>query len=196
MGNIIKFPNRNDRVKDVKQGSNPTSYQNLAVLGLGAVFLFAFILNISFQNRSAKNRELANYDANTESTNLNEYILESLNASDSNTEVVYSRKPTSEDKLIFETLMGSYDVLSSNGKISKIILKPGYKALNQSALPNVLSQYRKAVGMDQLDFKLVSQDVDRQNYKYDLLSKGASVGDMHVDLNADHQIISILSNFK
>lgn len=196
MGNIIKFPNRNDRVKDVKQGSNPTSYQNLAVLGLGAVFLFAFILNISFQNRSAKNRELANYDANTESTNLNEYILESLNASDSNTEVVYSRKPTSEDKLIFETLMGSYDVLSSNGKISKIILKPGYKALNQSALPNVLSQYRKAVGMDQLDFKLASQDVDRQNYKYDLLSKGASVGDMHVDLNADHQIISIQSNFK
>lgn len=196
MGNIIKFPNPNDRIKDVTKESKPTSYQNLAVLGLGAVFLFAFVLNISFQNRSSKNRELANFDNTSESTNLNEYILKSLNSTDANTEIVFSRKPTSEDKLIFETLLGSYDVLRSKGKISEITLKPGYKALNQSALPDVFAQYRKAVGMDQLDFKLVSEDTVRQNYKYDLLSKGERVGDMDVNLNADHQLISIQSRFK
>lgn len=196
MGKIIKFPNQNDKVKDVKKGSPSNSYQGLAILGLGSIFLFALILNISFQNKEEKTRDLANFSDVDDSSNLNEYILKSLNSSEGKMEIVYSRKPSSEDKLVFEILLGSYDILKTDGRISSITLKPGYKALKKTALPNVLSQYRKALGIDQLDYKLVSEDVHKQNLKYDLISQGAVIGDMSISLNADYQILSIDSHFK
>lgn len=201
MGDIIKFPKSNAKIKTVKNRLRSLNYHNYAILGLGVTFLFALGLNISFQNLNGKNRDLANYNGGTDSLGLDDYILKSLNSSDNNTEIVFSKKPDQEDKLIFETLVGSYDTVKVDGRIAQIYLKPGYDALKISMLPMFLTQYRKAIGMEQLDFRLTSQrgaasekETD-QSLSYELLTGDSIVGHLSVKLDENNQIISMHSKF-
>jgi hypothetical protein len=197
MGKIIKFPRRNDRVEGVKYGFNSLSFQNYAFIGLAAVFIFALILNISFQGKNNQTRELANYNTIADNAKLDDYILQSLNTSDASTEIVFSKKPDQEDKFIFETLLGSYDVIKTNGKISSMVLKPGYNPLSSSMLPKILTQYRRALDIGQMDFKLKeNQIVDKTLFTYDLISSGKSIGAMTVGINEAGEILSIQSRFK
>lgn len=195
---IIKFPDQSDKVKSVRKVLNPNSYKNYAILGLGAVFLFALVLNISFQNQNTKSRELANFQGAMDESKLDDYILKSLNSSDSGTEIVFSKKPNQEDKLIFETLLGSYDIVKVNDRIAQIYLKPGYTSLKASMLPSVLAQYRKALGLEDLEYQLQENPGDNKKgtYQYSLVSKGQPIGSLKVTLDESSQIVSLNTKFK
>ncbi len=206
MGNIIKFPKRDDKVKSVKKVSLPIFFQNInksffqkhAFLSLSVLFLFSVILNISFQARTEKTRGLANFENETDGNNLNNYILKSLSSSDNDMEIVFSKKPSQEDRLIFETLVGSYDVIKENQRITSIKIKPGFNALKSSMLASVLTQYRRALGIDELSFKMIGDQKLNFNheYKYELLSNNVVIGDMSVSLNQQNEITALSTKFK
>ncbi len=198
MGKIINFPKQSDKVKVVKINFSPAFYKNGALLGLGVIFLFALVLNFSLQDQNTQNRELANYQGANDEATLDDYILKSLNSSDSDTEIVFSKKPDQEDKLIFDTLLGSYNVIKVNNKIAQIHLKPGYTPLKLLKLPIVLSQYRKATQMENLEFQLQtnSDQMAKDNYVYDLISKGQIIGSLIVTVDQDRQILSLNTNYK
>lgn len=195
MGNVIKFPEGNAKVKNVRGRLNPTFFKNAAILGLGVLFLFALAINFTFQDQRTNSRDLANFQDGFDGSRLDDYILKSLNSSDTGTEIVYSRKPNQEDKLIFETLMGSYDIIKVNDRIAQIYLKPGYSSLKATSLPSVLSQYRKAIGFENIEYKLQNPNSENRVYSYDLLSQGKSIGVLKVTLDEDNQIVSLNSKF-
>lgn len=197
MGKIIKFPDQSDKVESVKKESLLSGYQNYIIIGLCVVFVFAVVLNISFQNQNSQSRKLANYESQISGAKLDDYILKSLNSSDQKTEIVFSTKANQEDRFIFETLLGNYDVIKVKGKITQAYLKAGYKALSAFELPNILSQYRRTLGVNSLEFQLKEKADQKSNvFNYTLISKGDEIGDLKVTLSDDKKIISIDTKFK
>ena len=115
--------------------------------------------------------------ANVESSqdrNLDEYILESLMSSNSGNEVNFSSAPNQEDKFLFETLMGNYNIEKTEGKINSLSLKPGFKPLPKTELAQFLMQYKRSLGLDKVTFKLSSKSSEL--LKYNILSEGKVLG--------------------
>ncbi len=197
MGKIIKFPSRDDKLEDVKAFSPLSFFKKYAFQSLAILFVFSVVLNVSYQSRSNRVRDLATVDSESDGNNLNEYILKSLSSSENNMEIVFSKKPDQEDKLIFETLVGSYDVQKENGRISSIRLKSGYEPLKSNMLASVLTQYRRALGISKLNFKMLKEEKQNtdQLYNYELVSEQKALGQMSIKVNANNEIISIDTTF-
>ena len=93
MGEIIKFPNSKDKNSDEKNSEKiPNYFHGLAVTGLVALFLFALVINLNLQNRKQKSRNIASIPDSSENSNLDQYILESLTASNKNLELIFAKK--------------------------------------------------------------------------------------------------------
>ncbi len=197
MAKIIKFPDQSDKVEDVKKSSHVNSYQNYVIVGLGVVFFFAVALNISFQNQSSQIRKLANYETQISEAKLDDYILKTLNASESKTEIIFSKEVNQEDKFVFETLLGNYDIVKIDGKIAQIHLKAGYEALTLTRLPRLLSEYRRALEIKELKFQLSEEaDTNTDNLEYQLTTKGSEIGRLKIKIDTNKNIISVNSVFK
>jgi hypothetical protein len=194
MGNLIQFPKRNDKIKGVKTLTSSVSVPLYVVIGLVGLFVFSIVFNVSVKSKASKTRDLANYGSSNSAVNIDDYILKSLRSSDESIEVVYSKKLTIEDKFVFETLMGSYDVLKTNGKITSVELKSGYKSLSSKLLPQVLEQFSLASGFKSTSYKLINQD--KSLLKYSLIEKDTPLAEVSILIGESSDIISIKTTYK
>lgn len=198
MGKIIKFPSRDDKVDGVKVFDPLNFFKKYAFLSLAILFVFSVVLNVTYQSRNGQARDVANIESSGDVNNLNDYILKSLSSSENNMEIVFSKKPNQEDKLIFETLVGSYDVQKSNGRISSIRLKSGYEPLKSNMLASVLTQYRRTLGISKLNFKMLKEEKLNAElfYSYELVSEQKTLGQMTITVNSNNEIVSIDTTFQ
>lgn len=168
-----------------------------SVLILTVLFVFSLVLNFSFQYGNSKSRDLANVVSSSSDNNLDQYILKSLSSSDEDMEVIFSKKPNQEDKFIFETLVGNYDVNKNKGKISSIRLKSGNKALKSDMLATLLAEYRKTLNIPKANFEIQDQKSNSSagTYKYNIKNNESILGQMTVEINSDQEIVSVLTVF-
>lgn len=192
MGKIIKFPNRGDKIESVKDKRTSQLKNNIFYSSLLVLFLFALVLNLNFRNTKTNSRDLANVES-SQDRNLDEYILESLMSSNSGNEVIFSSAPNQEDKFLFETLMGNYNIEKTEGKINSLSLKPGFKPLPKTELAQFLMQYKRSLGLDKVTFKLSSKSSEL--LKYNILSEGRELGQIKVGLDNKNGIEFLKTDF-
>ena len=199
MGEIIKFPNPKDKNSDEKNSEKiPNYFHGIAVTGLVALFLFALVINLNLQNRKQKSRNIASIPDSSENSNLDQYILESLTASNKNLELIFAKKPTYEDRLVFGTLVGNYNIEKKNDRVISIHVKKGLKGLSTSKLPILLSQYKQTLGLKALKFKLISQSLEKNSNKltYSLSVKDKKVGSLSLNVTPENKILGFTTEFQ
>lgn len=195
MANIIRFPEKNDKMQTVKKANQKA----LLYLSLASVLLFAMVLNLSYQSKLSKERDVANI-TNIDGrvldqgvSNLNGWVLTHLNSSNQRNEIVFSEKPSAEEQLVFESLIGRYSITKNKDFITELHIKEGSEPVLLSQLPKLLNQYRQANGVENIEFRLVKQG--HNEHIYEMYSADKKIGDVQLKVSKDNELISLTSSW-
>lgn len=195
MAKVIRFPEKGDKINAVKTANQKA----LLFLSLASVLLFAAILNLSYQSKLSKERDVANIGDVEDRiigqgvSNLNGWVLTHLNSSNQRNEIVFSEKPSAEEQLVFASLIGRYSITKKKEFITELHLKDGAEPVPLSHLPKLLNQYRQANGVENIEFRLVKQD--QNEHSYEMYSEDKKIGDVHLKISKNNELLSLSSNW-
>lgn len=195
MAKVIRFPEKNDKIHSVKKANQKA----LLYISLASVLLFVVILNLSYQSKVNKERDVANVGNvegrlyNQSVSNLNGWVLTQLNSSNQHNEIVFSEKPSAEEQLVFASLIGRYDITKKKDLITELNLKSGAEPVALTHLPKLLNQYRQANGVENIEFRLVKQSATE--HTYEMYSANKKIGDLQLTISKDNELISLTSSW-
>lgn len=197
MAKIIRFPEKNDKIQAVKK----TNQKVLLFISLASVLLFAVVLNFSYQSKMRLDRDVANVSMNKLQdsmasdtvSNLNSWVLTSLNSSSQKNEIVFAEKPSAEEQLVYASLIGRYDITKTKDLITELNLKSGSQPVNMTQLPKLLNQYRQANGLENVEYKLIKKE--EGEHIYEMYSQSKKLGQISLKLSEDKALLSLRSHW-
>lgn len=195
MAKVIRFPEKGDNIHAVKKANQKA----LLYLSLASVLLFAVVLNLSYQSKVSKDRDVANVGnvegkiLNQGVSNLNGWVLTHLNSSNQKNEIVFSEKPSAEEQLVFASLIGRYNIIKKKDLITELNLKSGADPVPLSHLPKLLNQYRQANGVENIEFRLVHQS--QAEHTYEMYTANKKIGDLQIKISKENELLSLTSSW-